>query len=237
MSAQPKKQPSVLKNFAFGGLSGMIATCCIQPIDIVKVRLQLAGESGGSTSPFKIAGNIMKNEGGMRAFYKGLDSALLRQALYTTSRFGIFYSLSDYVKKQNNSNQLSFMQKVYCSSLAGGLGSIVGTPADLCLIRMQSDASLPVEQRRNYRNVGHAISSIIKDEGALSLWKGAQPTVIRAIALNIGMLSSYEDAKERLTKMFPTQPNLVFFLAGCISGAIAATVSLPFDNVKTKLQK
>jgi solute carrier family 25 oxoglutarate transporter 11 len=29
--------------FINGGLSGMIATACIQPIDMVKVRLQLAG--------------------------------------------------------------------------------------------------------------------------------------------------------------------------------------------------
>ena len=77
----------------------MLATCFIQPVDIVKVRLQLAGESGSPMGPFQIARQIIQNEGGVRAFYKGLDSALLRQALYTTSRFGIFFSLSDYVKK------------------------------------------------------------------------------------------------------------------------------------------
>lgn len=130
---------------------------------------------------------------------------------------------------------MTFAEKVLCSSTAGGIGSIFGTPADLVLIRMQSDASLPAEQRRNYRNVGHAFSSIIREEGFFSLWKGARPTVVRAIALNIGMLSSYEDSKERLYRIFPGQHKLVFFLAGCISGAIAATVSLPFDNVKTKL--
>ena len=70
----------------------------------------------------------------------------------------------------------------------------------------------------------------------MALWKGARPTVVRAIALNIGMLCSYEESKERLAKIFPDRPKLVFFLAGCTSGAVAATVSLPFDNVKTKLQ-
>ena len=28
-----------IKNFAIGGMSGMIATSCIQPIDMIKVRL------------------------------------------------------------------------------------------------------------------------------------------------------------------------------------------------------
>lgn len=33
---------------------------------------------------------------------------------------------------------------------AGGLAAIFGTPADVSLIRMQADATMPVEQRRNY---------------------------------------------------------------------------------------
>lgn len=37
-------------------------------------------------------------EGGVRRFYRGLDSALMRQALYTTTRLGIYFSLSDYLK-------------------------------------------------------------------------------------------------------------------------------------------
>ena len=37
-----------------------------------------------------------------------------------------------------------------CGLAAGGLGALVGSPADLTLIRMQADTNLPVEQRRNY---------------------------------------------------------------------------------------
>ena len=32
-----------IKDFIFGGLSGMIGTAVIQPIDTVKVRIQLTG--------------------------------------------------------------------------------------------------------------------------------------------------------------------------------------------------
>jgi hypothetical protein len=49
----------------------------IQPIDMVKVRIQLRSESGGSTSPFSVASVVYK-AGGIAEFYKGLDSALLR---------------------------------------------------------------------------------------------------------------------------------------------------------------
>jgi len=56
----------------------MIATCFIQPIDMVKVRIQLKSEAkGGSLSPFVVSKEIF-NEGGVRSFYRGIDSALMR---------------------------------------------------------------------------------------------------------------------------------------------------------------
>ena len=60
--------------------SGMIATSIIQPMDMIKVRIQLAGEGakGKAASPFAVAGQLIKNEG-FFALYKGLSAGLLRQ--------------------------------------------------------------------------------------------------------------------------------------------------------------
>jgi len=38
-------------------------------------------------------------------------------------------------------------------TLLGGLGAIFGSPADLSLIRMQADGTLPAAERRNYTGV------------------------------------------------------------------------------------
>ena len=168
-----------------------------------------------------------------------IDSALMRQALYTTTRLGIYFSLSDYLKYTvNGGENMTSFQRVYSSLIAGGIGSIVGTPADLVLIRMQSDSTLAIEQRRNYKNVIDAFSRIAREEGFLSLWKGCAPTVVRAMSLNLGMLVSYDESKEKLEKVLgKDQQNTIWILSSLISGGIAATMSLPFDNVKTKMQK
>ncbi len=81
-------------------------------------------------------------------------------------------------------------QKAGAGLAAGGLGALVGSPADLSLVRMQSDSTLPLERRRNYTSVTNALTRIVKDEGAMGLFKGAGPTVVRAMALNMGMLAS-----------------------------------------------
>ncbi len=66
------------------------------------------------------------------------------------------------------------------------------------------------------------------------MWKGVGPTVARAISLNIAMLVSYDEAKEKLTKAWGPGKSTIF-AATCISGVFTATFSLPFDNAKTKI--
>lgn len=168
----------------------MIATCCIQPIDMVKVRIQL----GSTGNPLSVGAAIVREEGFM-ALYKGLSAGLLRQATYTTARMGIFSSLQTQLKQSQGLEVLPLYQKAGSGLAAGGLGALVGTPSDLTLIRMQADATLPAAERRNYKNVFDALMRITREEGVGGLFKGAGPTVTRAMALNMGMLASNEQVR------------------------------------------
>jgi solute carrier family 25 oxoglutarate transporter 11 len=51
---------------------------------------------------------------------------------------------------------------------------------------VQADSGLPLDQRRNYKNVFDALIRITKEEGAMGLFAGATPTVVRAAVLNTG---------------------------------------------------
>ena len=65
--------------------------------------------------------------------------------------------ITDKAKEMNGGKNLPLWQKAACGLTAGGLGALVGSPADLTLIRMQADSTLPPEQRRNYKGVGDAM--------------------------------------------------------------------------------
>ena len=41
-------------------------------------------------------------------------------------------------------------------------------------------------ERRNYKNVVDALRRIVREEGFFTLWRGCGPTVVRAVAANIG---------------------------------------------------
>jgi len=70
----------------------MGATCVVQPLDLVKNRMQLSGEGGKAReykTSFHAIQGIVKKEG-VVAMYNGLSAGLLRQATYTTTRLGIY---------------------------------------------------------------------------------------------------------------------------------------------------
>lgn len=104
---------------------------------------------------------------------------------------------------------------------------------------MQADSVLPVNERRNYTGVVNALTRIVNEEGVTSLWKGAVPTMTRAISLNIAMMVSYETAKEEIVDRTGRKPTEMYVqgLASMMSAFCTAFFSLPFDNIKTKMQK
>lgn len=61
-----------IQPFLIGGLSGMFATCIIQPVDMIKVTIQLKSEEmhGTRISPFGVAREIVEAEG-IKGFYRG----------------------------------------------------------------------------------------------------------------------------------------------------------------------
>ena len=243
-TAAPKKESlgDKIRPFLIGGLSGMVATSVVQPIDTVKVRIQILGEASSktgvkaNTNPLSVGRKILVEEG-LGSLYKGLSAGLLRQATYTTARLGIYSYLFEKVKREQGS--VNFTNKFFISVAAGFFGALVGNPCDLVLVRFQSDATMPVAERRNYRGLGDAFGRIVKDEGFFSLWKGSVPTIMRALALNIVMLTSNDEIKERITKSkgLAKPDQSAVFIASAISGFLSSFASLPFDNIKTKVQK
>ncbi|KAJ3340101.1 hypothetical protein HDU83_007263 [Entophlyctis luteolus] len=235
----------------------MAATTVIQPIDMVKVRIQLLGEGakGKGVSPFTVARQLVATHG-ISAFYTGLSAGLLRQATYTTARMGLFNTFMA-VLDDGGKKKVGFVEKAAAGLAAGGLGAVAGNPCDLALIRMQesrltakrhavssltsphaqADGMAPTAARKNYSSVINAIVRISREEGVLALWKGSGPTVVRAMALNLGMLSTYSEAKTRLEPVLGKNSSATALASSAVAGFFASFFSLPFDFLKTRLQK
>jgi len=227
------KIPNGVK-FLFGGLSGMGATCFVQPLDLVKNRMQITTSKEHKTS-FHVIRHILKTEGPI-AMYSGLSAGLLRQATYTTTRLGIYTYLFEKASGPQGQPP-GLLTKGALGIAAGAVGAFVGTPAEVSLIRMTSDGRLPEAQRRNYTSVFNALTRIVKEEGVATLWKGALPTIGRACVVNAAQLASYSQAKQGLMQTGVFSDNIfLHFCASMISGFVTTVASMPVDIAKTRIQ-
>ena len=227
--------------FVNGGTAGMVATAVIQPVDMIKVRLQLAGEgvrTGPRPTAFSVTRDIMTS-GRVLDLYTGLSAGLLRQAVYTTSRLGLFETFMKALKKQSDASNssITFGERAGAGLAAGGIAAVFGNPADFALIRMQADGLKPPEARAHYRSVIDALVRIPKAEGLGALWAGCLPTVVRAMSLNLGQLAFFSESKAQLQKRTELAPRSQTLTASGIAGFFASFLSLPFDFIKTRLQK
>ncbi|PVH23336.1 hypothetical protein CXQ85_003070 [Candidozyma haemuli] len=179
--------------------------------------------------------SIVKNEGFLN-LYSGLTASLLRQATYSTVRFGVYeYLKESYQAKYNQMPTTSILLPM--SMISGALGGLVGNPSDVVNIRMQNDSTLPRDQRRNYRNAFDGLFRICKHEGVLSLFRGLTPNLARGILMTASQVVTYDIAKNLLVDGLSMDPSKksTHFSASLMAGLVATTVCSPADVVKTRI--
>lgn len=216
-----------------GSLAGCTGVCCVAPFDIVKTRMQV---SAGSGHGILHTAKVLIHSEGVLALYSGLSAALGRQAIYGGARMGLFDKFQDLLRDSKTHGQLPFWKNGMAAIAAGAAAAFLGNPMDVSLIRMQADATLPISERRGYRHVGHALATIMRNEGVRGLWTGGSPTVVRAMAGNFGSLSFNASSKDWLLHV-GLAGNTQTCAAGFIGGLASAFFGMPIDFVKTQMQK
>ncbi|TDG50000.1 hypothetical protein AWZ03_003510 [Drosophila navojoa] len=212
----------------FGGLASTLGTIVTHPLDVVKVQMQTQKrirKQKLSTVGFM---HILVKQHGIYSLFKGISASLMRQYTYTMARFGIYAAGTSVVDTH------SMTSKVLLSAFSGGAGGLIGAPADLLNVRLQNDVKLPLENRRNYRNVFDGLVRVCQEEGCFSLFNGASFAALRGAFMTVGQIAFYEQTKDILLSAgFPERADTYVFSS--IVSAIAATLlTQPIDVAKTR---
>lgn len=158
----------------------------------------------------------------------------MRQITYSTTRFGVYEELKEVFA--DGVKQPSFPALIAMASTSGFLGGIAGNPADIMNVRMQNDASLPPEQRRNYKNAIDGLIRMTRQEGFASLFRGVWPNSTRAVLMTASQLASYDLFKRQLLERTSLGDTLTtHFTASFMAGFVATTVCSPVDVIKTRI--
>ncbi|KAL1804631.1 hypothetical protein ACET3Z_027699 [Daucus carota] len=234
-SPKPIPIPPYMKAIS-GSIGGIVEASCLQPIDVIKTRLQL-DRSGSYKGIVHCGSTVVKSEG-VRALWKGLTPFATHLTLKYALRMGSNAVLQSAFKDEKTgyiSNQGRFL-----SGFGAGVleALVIVTPFEVVKIRLQQQKGLSPELLK-YKGPIHCAGVILREDGLRGLWAGASPTVMRNGTNQAAMFTAKNAFDKILWKkhegdgrvLLPWQSMISGFLAG-IAGPVCTG---PFDVVKTRL--
>merc|ERR1712241_329968 len=154
---------------ATGGASQVMFT---NPLEIVKIRLQVAGEiaSGPRVSAFGVIREL-----GFFGLYKGSRACFLRDIPFSAIYFPAYAHLKPAFADDNGYN--SPLSLLVAGAIAGMPAASLVTPADVIKTRLQVVAR---EGQTSYIGLLDATRKIYAEEGFRAFWKGAVARMCRS---------------------------------------------------------
>ncbi len=168
-----------------GGMAGMCQVIFTNPMEIVKIRMQVAGEIHSQAKRESI-GKIVR-ELGFLGLYKGVRACLLRDIPFSMIYFPSYAHMK---KKFSDDNGHNSPWSLFCAGFIAGVPAAgLVTPADVIKTRLQ------VREKTGqtvYNGIFDAVKKILKEEGGSAFWKGAGARVMRSSPQFGVTLVSYE---------------------------------------------
>ncbi|XP_053926118.1 electrogenic aspartate/glutamate antiporter SLC25A12, mitochondrial [Cuculus canorus] len=155
-----------------GGCAGASQVIFTNPLEIVKIRLQVAGEI--TTGPRVSALSVLKDLG-LLGLYKGAKACFLRDIPFSAIYFPV-YAHSKLMLADENGH-VGGLNLLLAGAIAGVPAASLVTPADVIKTRLQVAARAG---QTTYSGVIDCFRKILREEGASAFWKGAGARVFRS---------------------------------------------------------
>uniref|UniRef100_A0A4W3IEQ3 Solute carrier family 25 member 12 n=1 Tax=Callorhinchus milii TaxID=7868 RepID=A0A4W3IEQ3_CALMI len=155
-----------------GGCAGGSQVIFTNPLEIVKIRLQVAGEI--TTGPRVSALSVMRDLGFL-GLYKGAKACFLRDIPFSAIYFPVYAHTK--IAFTDEHGILSPLQLLTAGAIAGVPAASLVTPADVIKTRLQVAARAG---QTTYSGVTDCFRKILREEGYRALWKGAGARVCRS---------------------------------------------------------
>lgn len=223
----PKKDhKSFMSRIIAGGTAGAVARTCVAPIDRVKIMLQTSTMKGKQVNTFKESIRLIKNEGGIRSFWKGNGTNCSRVIPHTATQFTAYNFFKENLA--TDTNNISISERLGSGALAGATAATITHPLDVVRIRLQTE--------NNVHTVNQAIKHILKEGkgNPLQFYKGYGPTIV-SLGPFIGINFASFDIISTYFK--PVESKVLNgLIIGGISGFVAQTFCYPLDTLRRRSQ-
>ncbi|KAL0089839.1 mitochondrial carrier [Phycomyces blakesleeanus] len=228
-------EASAFEDFVAGNFGGMANVLVGQPLDTIKVRLQL--DNGRFKGAWDCTVQTIKNEGFL-ALYKGMASPLFGIGAVNALLFAANSSIKKNMQEYPG-QVLSIGQIAIAGAGAGVVNSVLASPVELLKIKMQAQfGSKAIGKERYFSGPIDCAKYLVQQHGvANGLFRGMWATVLREIPAYAGFYAGFEATKRQLVKDQDEHANIMQLMAAGAVGGIGYWVCCyPLDVIKSVVQ-
>lgn len=253
-----------VKGFVEGGIASIVAGCSTHPLDLIKVRMQLQGESNSAAARAPQPVHNLRP-----AFAFNSHSATLVgpqppppappvragpisvgvRIVRTEGIAALYSGVSATVLRQTlySTTRMGLYEGLKVQWADPNTGNLPLTRKILsglvaggvgAAVGNPADVAMVRMQAggRDYKNVVDAITKMARSEGIVSLWRGSSLTVNRAMIVTASQLASYDQIKEAILDRHLMKDGLgTHVTASFAAGFVASVASNPIDVIKTRV--
>jgi solute carrier family 25 phosphate transporter 23/24/25/41 len=137
---------------------------------------------------------IIKEEGPAE-LYRGLTPSLVGVIPYSATNYFAYDTLRKAYRKFFKQEKIGNIETLLIGSVAGAISSTATFPLEVARKHMQVGA---LSGRQVYKNVVHALVSILEQEGILGLYRGLGPSCMKLVPAAGISFMCYEACKKIL---------------------------------------
>lgn len=182
MFCEEGENPSFFQRLLAGGTAGAISITVFNPTEVIKTQIQTASSTKTMRS---VISNIYK-QGGIFAFWSGLQPNIARTFLVNAAELGTYDEAKSRIVPYTGDNALAHIS---ASGVAGVTSALISTPADVIKTRLMDTAG------KTRPSVISAVTSTMREEGPTAFYKGFVPIVVRKVLWCTAFFVSYEQIR------------------------------------------
>ncbi|KAF8239502.1 mitochondrial carrier [Tricholoma matsutake] len=242
--------PTTALDHAAAGLgAGVVTVLCMNPLDLLKIKFQVTTKNPSGTLGKHIWYSLrdIHQQHGWKGLYRGIGPNIAGNA----SSWGLYFLFYNMLKKRASggdvTQSLSAGSYLLCSAQASSLAAVITNPLWLVRVRM---FTTPPDSPSAYRGLWDGLSTIVRTEGVLGLFRG---TSLALVGVSNGAIQfvAYEkmkkwgfDRKKRQYQKTGREWNIeadklsnAAYTFMSISSKLAAlTLTYPYQVVRSRIQ-
>uniref|UniRef100_A0A060SZU5 ARAD1C03410p n=1 Tax=Blastobotrys adeninivorans TaxID=409370 RepID=A0A060SZU5_BLAAD len=236
-------QYPVVASFIAGGVAGAVSRTVVSPLERAKIIFQVQGP--GSQAYQGMVPTLVKmwKEEGWRGYMRGNGTNCIRIVPYSAVQFSSYTVYKKFLLGTSRKD-LDTVERLSAGALAGITSVFATYPLDIVRTRLSiqtasiGSSSRASQARQHPPGMWSVMKNIYRTEGGIvALYRGIIPTTM-GVAPYVGLnFAVYESMREFVTPEGQENPGAFGKLfSGAVSGAVAQTLTYPFDVLRRRFQ-